>query len=433
LFIELSQCEILMKQFFMRSIYCILFSLAPVTCYAEITINDYLATAYKNETYAFQTEKITFLKKSSSNTPFINEVEFRMQIDQFRDSKQKYTTRLNLNAWGEYTQGNKVYNASLKYNETERDIILNESLKERYMDIITYAFLEIQFISLKSLMRVYNDRAEVLKQSVGTLQFDAVKLIETERQLLDLQLDLINIKNNKAVIEEKIRIFFPSESEEALIIEDMLDIYAIQEQVNKLKESFVEENVYIQHRLYKYQMAEAKYILETSENNTYLSFVEAAFDMDKKDKFEKAFSIEFGVTIPIVNPNRLDINRRKLNSLKAKSDWIKVKKDIQEMFYAFSNRIKRLTSQYELISLQKKQSRTEETFDIFRQMDGANPLTLLKLKESMLKNELTMQKIRHQIYETYIKLLDCSGKLSSQPLVNYLSTNLQPIKEKRMK
>jgi hypothetical protein len=387
-------------------------------------------TAYKDETFAFQTEKIAFLKNSSSNTPYINEVEFRMQIDQFRDSKQKYTVRLNMNGWGESAQGTKVYDASLKYNETERDIILNESLKERYMDVISYAFFEMQFESLKSLMRVYNDRVEVLKQSVGTLQFDAVKLIETERQLLDLQLDLINIKNNKAVIEEKIRLFFPSESDDVLLIKEMLDIYAIQENVNQLKESFVEKNVHIMHRLYKYQMAEAKYILEKVENNTYLSFFEAALDMDKKDKFEKAFSIEFGVTIPVVNPNRLDINRRKLNSLKAKSDWMKVKKDIQETFNAFSNRIKRLTSQYELISLQKKKSRTEETFDIFRQMDGANPLTLLKLKESMLKNEITMQKIQHQIYETYIKLLDCSGELSSQPLVNYLSTTLQPLNEK---
>jgi hypothetical protein len=178
-------------------------------------------------------------------------------------------------------------------------------------------------------------------------------------------------------------------------------------------------------------MASAKYILEQAENKTYLSFFEAAYDMDNNNKFEKAFSIEFGVTIPIVNPSRLDINRRKINSLKAKSDWIKVKKDIQKSFNAFSRKINRLITQYEIISLQKKKSRTQETFDIFRQMDGANPLILLKLKESMLKNEITMHKIQHQIYETYIKVLDCSGALSAQPLINYLSTKLQPLNEKQ--
>jgi len=417
-----------MKQFYVMSVYFIKICVFPLYCYAEITINDYLSTALKDETYAFQTEKIAFLKKSSANTPYINEVEFRMQIDQFEDSKQKYTVRFNMNGWGEHIQGKKVYEASLKYQEIESAIILNKSLIERYMDIINYAYLETQFVFLESLMGVHNDRVEVLKQSVGSLQFDAVALIETERQLLDLQLDMINIKNNKAFIEEKIKLSFPSQSEGLFVIKDMIDIYAIQNKVSQLKSSLSEKNVHIQHSQYKYEMAEAKYILEQAENKTYLSFLEAAYNMEDKKKFEKAFSVEFGVTIPIVNPNRLDINRRKINSLKAKSDWIKVIKDIHMTFYVYSNKIERLISQYEVLSLQKKKSRTEETFDIFREMDGANPLTLLKLKESMLKNEITMHKIKHQVYETYIKLLDCSGELSSQPIVNYLSPNLQPLK-----
>lgn len=407
-------------------VLCKLFVLS-VVCYAEITVNDYLATAYKDETLAFQTEKIAFLKNSSSNTPYINEIELRMQIDEFEDSKHKYTVRFNMNGWGEHFQGKKVYDASLVYNELERAIILNDSLKDRYMDVISYDYLENQLIFLKSLMSVYTDRVEVLKKSVGTLQFDAIELIETERQLLDLQLDRVNIKNDKAVVEEKIRLFFPLENEVILVINDILDIYAIQQKVIQLKESFEEKNVHIHHSLYKYKMAQAKYQLEQAENKTYLSFFETSYDMDQKDKFEKAFSIEFGVTIPIINPNRLDINRRKLNSLKEKSNWMSIKKEIQMSFYALSRKIKRLITQYEIISLQKKKSGTQETFDIFRQMDGANPLTLLKLKESMLKNEITMHKIKHQIYETYIKLLDTSGELSSPPLINHLSIDSQPL------
>ncbi|MBF0450123.1 MAG: hypothetical protein HQK75_05430 [Candidatus Magnetomorum sp.] len=403
------------------------------TCHAEITINDYLVTAFRDETLIYQTEKITFLKDSSSNTPYINEVELRMQIDEFEDSKQKYTVRMNMNGWGEHSQGKKVYEASLKYNETERAIFLNDSLKDRYIDVIVYHHSGMQLVFMKALMTVYNDRVEVLKQNVGTLQFDAIELIETERQLLDLQLDMVNIKNDKVVIEEKIRLFFPTENEDVLIVKDMLDIYSIQDKVIQLKESFEQKNVHIQHGQYNYEMAEAKYRLEQAENNTYLSFLEASYDLDEKEKFEKAFTVEFGITIPIVNPNRLDINRRKLNSVKAKSDWMNVKKNIQMNFFALSRKIKRLITQYDIISLQKKKSRTKETFDIFRQMDGANPLTLLKLKESMLKNEMTMQKIQHQIYETYIKLLDCSGELSSPPLINYLSKDSQqlPMPEKK--
>ncbi|NJL60025.1 MAG: hypothetical protein HC887_10700 [Desulfobacteraceae bacterium] len=53
--------------------------------------------------------------------------------------------------------------------------------------------------------------------------------------------------------------------------------------------------------------------------------MEAAYDMNEKQNFDKAFSVEFGISIPIVNPNRLDMNRRTLNALKAVSDYADLK------------------------------------------------------------------------------------------------------------
>jgi hypothetical protein len=400
-----------------------------IPCYAEITVKDYLNTAFKDESFIFQKEKVTYLKNSSSNTPYIKEIELRMKIDEFEHSKHEYTVRMNMNGWGEHSHGKKVYDASLKYNETERVILLNNSLNDRYMDVISYNYLEIELDFIDSMISVYKDREEVLKQNVGTLQFDAVGLIETQGKLLDLQLDKVNNKNDLSVIDEKIKSFFPDENEHIILKKDLLDIYLIQEKIIHLKESFELKNVHIQNGHYKYEMAHAKYQLEQSENKTYLSFFEAAYNMDDKDKFEKAFTVEFGVTIPIVNPNRLDINRRKLNSIKAKSEWINMKQKIQMSFYSLSRKINRLITQYDIISFQKEKSRTEKSFEIFQQVEGVNPLILLELKESMLKNEITMQKIKYQIYETYIKLLDCSGKLASYPLMNYLSKNIEKLNE----
>ena len=401
--------------------------IAFIPCDAEITIKEYLNTAFKDETIVFQKEKIAFLKASPSTTPYIDEIELRMKIDEFEDSKQEYNVRLNLNGWGEHSHGKKVYDASLSYNETELAILLNNSLKDRYMDVIRHHYLDIKLDYINSLKSVYKDRIQVLKQNVGTLQFDAIGLIEAEGKLLDLLLEKVNNKNDQSVIDEKMKKFFPDERDHFISIKDLIDIYSIQEKIFKLKESFAQKNVHIQNAQYKYEMANAKYHLEQAENNTYLSFLEAAYNMDQKDKFEKAFAIEFGLTIPIVNPNRLDINRRKLSSIKAKSEWINLKKEIEMRFYGLSKKINRLITQYDIISIQKERSRTEKSFDIYQQMEGVNPLILLKLKESMLKNEMTMQKIKYQIYETYIKLLDCSGKLALYPLMNYLSESSEQL------
>jgi len=409
--------------YFIWSTILFLFTL----CSAEITINEYLSTAFYDESLVFQDEKIDFLKRSSSNTPFVNEIELRMNIDEFEDSKQEYTVRFNMNGWGEHSHGKKVYDISIKYNENERALLLNKSLKERYMDVIRYYYLEMEFVFINSLIGIFTDRLKVIKNNVGTLQFDAIGLIETEGKLLDLQLDKVNNKNAQTVIEEKIQSFFPNKSDFIIQTKNLIDIYSIQEKVAQLKTTFKEKNVHIQTRQYQYEMAQAKYLLEKAENNTYLSFFEAAYNMEQKDKFEKAFTMEFGVKIPIVNPNQLDINRRMLRSIKAKSEWIQSNKKIQMRFHALSRKINRLITQYDIISIQKERSRTEKSLVIFQQMEGVNPLILLKLKQSMLKNKMTMQKIKYQIYETYITLLDYSGKLVSNPLMNYLSEHSEPL------
>ncbi|NJL60024.1 MAG: hypothetical protein HC887_10695 [Desulfobacteraceae bacterium] len=60
-------------------------------------------------------------------------------------------------------------------------------------------------------------------------------------------------------------------------------------------------------------------------------------------------------------------------------------------------------------------------------MNGVSPLILLKLKESILRTDITIETITHHVYEKYIRLLDISGNLSDKPLKNYLSDTMEVI------
>lgn len=385
-----------------------------------IGIEDYLATAENDYTLDYSNRKIAFLNVSSSNTPFLNEVELRVDIDKFKSDEQSYAVRFKPNGWGEARDGKRVYDATLEYSKTERDMLYNRALKDRYLTVIDYLFTKHVMALNEELMVLYEDRMNVLRQMASSPDFDGSDLIDVENDIIKLQLDLINLKNDAVTIEDEIGRNIgtgPVEFES----EEIAGVGVIEKATDQILREAGAENVYLENARLNAELAKARHRLEQSENRKYLQFVEAAYDMDDRDDFEQAFSIRFGISIPIVNPNRLDVNRRKLASLKAKSEYEIAKKTASGDIIRLSRNLKRLIRQYEVLAEKKTESGAESSYKIYRQVDGVSPLILLKLKESMLKTDIAIEKTRRRIYEKYVKLLDISGRLPEKPLKNHLA------------
>ena len=61
-------------------------------------------------------------------------------------------------------------------------------------------------------------------------------------------------------------------------------------------------------------------------------------------------------------------------------------------------------------------------------IEGGDPLVLLEMRESILERDVDLATVTSEIYSSYIELLDVSGKLSEQPLKNYISAGLEPLR-----
>ena len=422
-----------MKSYTMNITLIFLFLTMAVICphafagISSFSMNRYLSTAFQDDTLSFQNETISFLKNTSSNTPFLNEIEFRMKIDEFESDKQQYAVRLKPNGWGEAENGRKVHDKTVQYNETYYDFLLNQALKDRYDIIIDYLYNR-RIISLnEKLMVLYEDRVNVLKQSVDNVNFNPDDLIDAETDVIRLELDLIDLKNDTVTIEGEILRNLPGADAVDFDTAGMIGIPAMKKIIagTDLSEG---QNIHLEHTRQDAALSKAQYELEKSENRKFLSFIEAAYDTDDQDDFEEAFSIQVGISIPFGNPNRLDINRRKLSSLRAQSEYAIRQKEVREDSAILSRDVNRLIAQYIVLKAKNTRSKTQSSFDTYRRMEGVSPLILLKLKESLLKTDIAMQKINRRIYEKYIQFLDISGKLSEKPYKNYLSDNLELIR-----
>ncbi len=371
-----------------------------------------------------QREKLAFLHSSSANTPLLKEIEFRTETNQFEIDKQKYSIRFKPIGWGEAASGEKLYALSINSSQVDYDGLLNLSLVNRYQLIVDHIW-ENTLLDLTQKLQILNkDKIIVLKKSVNHLDFDFNELVDAEDENINLQLDQITQINKIFNIEDEVRRSLPDLSEFHFHSGELIDIRQISNIISEIKATPTTDNVILKNSHLKVQIADAKFEMELAENRDYLSFIKFEYDNEEQEDFDKAISVGFGIRIPFLNPNQLDINRRKLAAIEAKGEFRNLKIKTTDDITILIRALKRLMQQYQVVKGIKERNSVAPSLSLYKKMKGINPLILLKLKESMLKNEMSLAKIIHRIYSKYIELLNVSGKLTEKPLKNYLSNQL---------
>jgi hypothetical protein len=87
-------------------------------------------------------------------------------------------------------------------------------------------------------------------------------------------------------------------------------------------------------------------------------------------------------------------------------------------------KINALGLRYRLAQKQWQESQARYTVDQSSLSQSEGPLIILNAQEMQLKRQLGLLDIQRDLLEQYLKILDWSGYLSTAPLVNYLSMNL---------
>lgn len=388
----------------------------------SITVDEFLATARDDYTLNRQNEKIGFLNTTSSNTPFLDKIELRTETDEFEATRQQYSLRFYPNGWGETKSGKNVYETTLRCNETERDLVFHQALKRRYTLVVDFLHSRNLLELNKKLLILYEDRIHVLRRKGGSVDFDINDLIEAEDDYIRMQLKLIELENRKNSIEDEIRLYI---SKDAAIDFDPKTIAGTESLSKAIQQPGVfpeNDHVYVRDSLASCELARCSYDLEKARSRKYLGFFEVHYDNEKRHNSREAVLLELGFRLPFINSDRLDTNRRMLDYLTEKGRHEELKRNLSEKVSLLSEDVKRLLQQYELLKAKKESGNAESSMESYQQLEGVDPLILLKIKESMVERDITLEEIQYAIYTTYIEFLDLTGKLSEKPLKNYLSS-----------
>ena len=387
----------------------------------KLTIDSFVMTAENDLKLQNQRELTRYLKGAPSSTPYIDRMEFRTETEEFDLEKQKYSLRFYPKGWGETRYTKQVTELASQSCRTEQLNYYNTALKMRYDLVLDYLEASSMIDLKKQLATVCEDRIHVLnKKSAGSLSFDISELIAAEELLTELRLELVGLENKITCLKHQISVAANSQMPVAFDRRRLIEISAIEKKIHELPQETTLNNVKLEDQKNKMDLANSKYRLEQAKNRDYLSYFEVAYDSDDYDDAQKACSIEVAIKLPFINSDRDGVNRKKVNYMKERLQYNEERRALVEKRISLTRVLDRLIQQHTLLSANKKNSNAEISFKAYLKMDGMDPLNLLKIKESIIKSDIQLEKTGFNIRYRFIALMNIMGKLPEKPFKNHI-------------
>jgi hypothetical protein len=404
-------------------------------------IADFLRTAKADGVLKARHPDREFETGRYSGIPFIRDLELRVRNDGFDWAGQRYTLRLEPRGFGEGGASARFDDAQVRRSEKRNRLLLNRALVDRY-------FLAIDLLMKQEMKRlntdmisVSADRIKVLESRKNGEDFDLNDLIEAELDLNKLRTADIDLSKEISVLEHRVAMDLGPVAFAGFDTSGMVSLDAIISLVEKGGFSVDTGHVYLQYLKLGLTLAENRYRLEKAESRQYLSSLSFSYDVGQRTEeadrrragkeydLGRAYILEAGFRIPDLTTGSRELNRRKLEFLSEKEDYEQNKRELAQVMEKDIEDILFLVSQYRYLTARESEVDAKSSLKKYLQLTGVDPLVLLSIKNSQLKNAFKIQEVKYGIILNYIKVMDATGRLGQAPLRNFLSAGNEVMAE----
>lgn len=410
----------------MRRLTVSLFFILPFFVSGQVSMEEFLAASLE------EPELRTFIQQDNylTSKPFrlapIQKLEFRTESNQLDPQRQDYALRLNpANPW-EIKRNNEYFKSYQQLLQLDRDRLLKESLQERYNVIIWWMYYQELILLKDESKRSVDKHLKVLEAQRFSGYFDAEKYVELKLDKVETSIELeatrFDIDNQRSRIEA----LYAQAKLKSL---DWPHTAAISvERLEVLIDSLVtveSAGGEVAYREKQIDVAKREWQLEKS--NIGVGFLQTQYQKYRIEQGRKPWSISMGVTIPVFNPNKGDMAKRKLEVIEAEGDLEKAKTEQQTGRDLTYRRIKSLIARYRDISSMTQELNVGELSQTLQQMNNNNPAATIRLEGNLIKLKAMAARLKQEIYLSYIEYLGYCEALQQLPLINYLSPSLNKL------
>lgn len=403
-----------------------LFIAVNVEVSGQVTVSEFLRSAKDDREVRLFEEQLSYLQQKPYQLSPLQKLEVRTRSNQLDPARQDYALRLNpANPW-EVRHNNNYFKEFQLVLATRKAIVLKEVLAARYKLVIDFMY----YRELKALAEEDKKLAEAALAVLGMQQYsdsfkgdDFVKLnLEHLNKVVALEEVSFEMDNQMDHIVEKHPAAFDQNIE--WDYQRILSIDQIEMVVDSL---FTAEgsNIALAYQEGKVNLANQEFKLEKSNIN--VGFLQTQYEPYRIEQNRKPWNISMGITIPIANPNKGDMTKRKLEVIEAQYDLDEKRGELQSQRVMLHRRLKNLITRYRLTKLKMDELRNGTLAKTLTEMKGNNPLAAIQFNANTLKLQGIVLKLRQSILSTYIEFLSSTDRLQQHPITNYMSSDFEEI------
>ncbi len=413
-----------MKIFSLRilSLTSILIYLGSSSLYSQESFNDFLLTAFEDINLQQFDAQMNFLKKSNYSIPIIDRLEIRGGNNEFTKEDQQYAFRIRpSNPW-KIRRNNALFNATKKELSIQKKLQFAENLQERYEIALDY-LLEKELAEIREeRFNIIKQRAQILGSNQQSNLFDPKDFVEAKLDQIEGLNSIEEANSSKLYLEQQIALILQTTSfnwdDEGLI-----SVLQIQDHSTSIAQNVLPST---ELELIAQQVEVAKHEVRVEKADFNIGFFQTEY-FPFRDK-NSDYGISVGLTIPLFKPNKNKIAERKLDEIELQNEYF------TQQYTDSVNRIlnfqylQQMIAQHQMLEKQIDELDLDSAIDNINRIEDNNPLSLLDLKEGILKLEEVRLKSSKNILEQYLEFLKAFDALGSLPLINHLSSSLAPLK-----
>lgn len=391
----------------------------------QTSINEYLGSVFTSNGVTQDTENVSFLKNYNYNLPLIKSVDLRSETRDFLLEKQEYSLRVKPNSLGAISYQKKVYKNRIEGVEIANQLRFNEELKKRYVSIIDYFFTQKLITLEKERQGQLGDKLKILSQSIYSSNFDIKDLLETEDELLKLNLKLANLHETHSIQITHLHqlLNFHGDSLQLDFNNLISPAQIVQQPINFSSR----ESLLIKRQKLKLTTLENEKELGLAKSNQLLDYVQAKYGGRNNFFFNENFSIGIGLNVPFFGNNRQRKGDYYFQKLTEEGELKLLEEAVEYEQWLLRKKFENAIMNFESLNKQLEENSVSSILKTYRKMEGVSPMLLLNLVSLKTKKKIETLQSKHELYITYIDWLANQGDLFQQPFRNYLSRDIEII------
>lgn len=394
--------------------------------FSQVTIADFIRSAAESPEVKSADAQINYLQSNPYRLSPLKELEFRTRNRELMYTQQEYALRFSpANPW-EMQRNNKYfaeYQSSLSF---EKELALKAALVDRYNLVILYLYYyELNAHAIEN-EKLIDKQVAVLERQSASSFFDADEYVKLKVEQLDISVEKeetsFDWQSQKAAVSQ----LHPEAAGKEVAWEgqsviSMERMEQVADSLNTLMISPLE----VAYRQQKVNVARSQYSLEKSNIN--LGFLQTSYDRRRVNQDRTPLNISLGVTIPITNPNKGDMTKRKLSEIESEYELKAAKIQDQVSQEVAYQKLKESIARYRDLKRKIDELRNSSLQKDLTVLKGGDPLIALQFEAGLNKLNILQSKLKRKVLTYYVEFLTQSDHVQQKPLINYLSNNLSPL------